>query len=391
MRDIVASIIGFGPESTPTDTVMFVLILLLAAVTYYAARVVLWGLAVVVEKTPTKWDDDLLTSKFMKAVSQLAPAITAAALLPTLFPEGGSAIRWIRILTLFYVLWASIRIVLIFIDNIYNALSAREEYRLYAVKGIFQTIKLVFIAVGVIIGLSILLGKSPIVILTAMGASAAILMLVFKDTIMGLVAGVQLSVNHMLHRGDWIISKAHNANGEVEEVSLTTVKVRNWDNTITTIPPYSLISNSFQNCQPMRQSGGRRVARSIYVDVNSVRFLTLEQLGRLVELRLVDRGRMERACGEVNLRLLRDYLERYLYNHPGVNRRMLCMVRQMDPTPSGLPLQLYFFSKEIEWKKFEHLQADIFDHVYAVIQEFGLKVFQTPSGLDISQAVPDIS
>lgn len=388
---MIASMLDVAPQSSVADGILFVTIILLAVVTYYVARALLVIVAYLVEKTPTKWDDDLITTKLLKGISQLAPAITIALLLPSLFPAEGVAIQWIRILTQFYVLWASVRIVLIFTDNFYNALASREAYHLYAVKGIFQTVKLLFMGIGVIIGLSLLLGKSPIMILTAMGASAAILMLVFKDTIMGLVAGVQLSVNHMLHRGDWIISSAHHANGEVEEVSLTAVKVRNWDKTVTTIPPYSLISNSFQNCQPMRQSGGRRVARSIYVDANSVCFLSASRLEELATAGFIPEQSVGASERHVNLHLLRRYLEYYLSNHPSVRDDMLCMVRQMDPTPSGLPLQLYFFSNVVEWKEYEHIQADIFDHVYAVIREFGLRIFQSPAGSDITRAAQDIS
>lgn len=383
LRSITAGILHSPLYGFHTDGVLLLLVGILAVATYYIARAVLKVVMTVVEKTPTQWDDDLFTLRLMKGVSQLAPAITLAALLPSLFPVEGTTIKWIRILTLFYVLWTSVRILLIFTGNVYTALAMREEYKLYAVKGIFQTFKLVFIFIGIIIALSMLIGKSPIAILTAMGASAAILMLVFKDTIMGLVAGIQLSVNHMLHRGDWIISSSHKANGEVEEVSLTAVKVRNWDNTVTTIPPYHLISSGFQNCEPMRISGGRRVARAIYIDVNTVRFLTQTQLARLTEQNFISADMISQAEHEVNLRLLRSYLERYLDNHPGVNHEMLCMIRELDPTPNGLPLQLYFFSADVDWKKFETLQAEIFDHVYAVINKFSLRVFQTPAGTDI--------
>ena len=263
-------------------------------------------------------------------------------------------------------------------------MSHRKRTQPYAVKGIFQMLKLVMIGIGIIIGISILIGKEPIAILTALGASAAILMLVFKDTILGLVASVQLTANKMLHKGDWIVAEKHGANGEVEDVSLTTVKVRNWDNSISTIPPYALISDSFRNYQPMRRSGGRRVERSIYIDAESIRFCTEAELLELDRRGWLENIPVDRAARQVNLTLLRRYLEKYIARHKDVNPDMLHMVRQMQPTPSGLPLQLYFFTHRTGWKDFEHVQADIFDHVYAVIQEFGLRIFQTPSGTDIA-------
>lgn len=255
--------------------------------------------------------------------------------------------------------------------------------QLYAVKGIFQMLKLLVVGVGVIIAVSLMIGKEPGVILTALGASAAVLMLVFKDTILGLVASVQLTANKMLRKGDWIVADKYGANGEVEDVSLTTVKVRNWDNSISTIPPYALVSESFRNYQPMRIAGGRRVDRSLYIDMSSVRFCNEDELRELESRGWLEGVPLDRAARQVNLTLFRRYLEKYISLNKDVNQTMLHMVRQMDPTQSGLPLQLYFFVKKTGWKDFEHIQADIFDHVYAVIGVFGLRVFQTPTGTDI--------
>lgn len=244
-------------------------------------------------------------------------------------------------------------------------------------------VKLIVIGLGVIIGISILIGRSPVAIITALGASAAILMLVFKDTILGLVASVQLTANNMLHRGDWIVAEKHGANGEVVDVSLTTVKVRNWDNTITTVPPYSLVSESFKNYEPMRVSGGRRVDRAIYIDVNTVRFCTREELSALADEGWLDGLDINMAARTVNMGLLRNYLEHYLVTCDLVNSELTHMVRQLDPTPSGLPLQLYFFTHTTQWEAYEKAQGDIFDHVYAIIGRFGLRIFQTPAGNDL--------
>ena len=196
-------------------------------------------------------------------------------------------------------------------------------------------------------------------------------------------ASVQLTANNMLHRGDWIEAEKHGANGEVLDVSLTTVKVRNWDNSVTTVPPYSLISESFRNYEPMRVSGGRRVDRSVYIDINSVRFCTADELRELSEEGWLDGIGIEDARREVNLRLLRRYLEHYLSTNPLVNTEMLHMVRQLDPTQSGVPLQLYFFTRTTEWHEYENAQGDIFDHVYAIVSRFGLRIYQTPAGADL--------
>lgn len=359
-------------------------IFLSAVAAYYICKCLLYLLGIAIEKSPTKWDDDLIDHRLMRAVSQLAPALTVNWLLPAFFRASEvSYVHWISVLTSFYILWAAVRIIVIFIENLFKAMSRRKRTRAYAVKGIFQMLKLIAIGLGIIIGISILIGKEPVAILTALGASAAILMLVFKDTILGLVASVQLTANKMLHKGDWIVAEKHGANGEVEDVSLTTVKVRNWDNSVSTIPPYALVSDSFRNYKPMQQSGGRRVERSIYIDVNSVRFCTETELTGLKERGWLEGMTVGHAGRQINLTLLRRYLEKFIEEHPEVNKEMIHMVRQMEPTQSGLPLQLYFFIRRTAWKEFEHIQADIFDHVYAVITEFGLRAFQTPAGTDI--------
>lgn len=300
-------------------------------------------------------------------------------------------VHWIKLLTSFYILWAVIHAVVIFVDNLYIAMSKRKQFRPYAVKGIFQMMKLLVIGLGIIGAISMLLGKQPGTILAAFGASAAVLMLVFKDTIMGFVASVQLTANKMLHRGDWVEVRKHGANGEVVDITLTTVKIRNWDNSVTTIPPYVLVSDSFQNYQPMRKSGGRRVDRSIYIDFSSVGFCDEECVGRLRSRGWLEAGDLASAEGEVNLTLFRRYLERYLERHPDVRHDMLTMVRQMAPTQSGLPLQLYFFTRHTAWRDFEHVQSDIFDHVYAAIGEFGLRIYQTPRGMTSSGSATILS
>lgn len=385
LRHWLVLLVGDGFSTSVLNLMFLGMILVLAVIGYYVVR----GLLVIIERivlrTPTDWDDDLITSRLLDSISQLAPALIVSWLLPGAFDNDAQLFRWLTLLTRLYVLVMTIRIFTIFINNLYQAVASRPATTMFAVKGIFQMLKLLVIGIGVIIGLSMLIGKTPLAILTALGASAAVMMLVFKDTILGFVASIQLSANKMLEKGDWIIADRHSANGTVEEVSLTTVKVRNWDNTVTTVPPYSLVTESFINCQPMQASGGRRVARSIYIDVNTVRHLSPDEISHLASLGYVsdeDMAGVDADGRDVNLKLLRRYLVRFLENHPQLNHSMTTMVRQLDPTPSGLPLQLYFFTSTVEWVQYEMIQSDVFDHIYAVINEFGLSIFQTPAGRD---------
>lgn len=365
------------------DGLLMVVIAIVAVAVYYLAKGVLYFVEILVEKTPTTWDDDLITYRLMRAVAQLAPAIAVNHLLPTLFVESPVTHHWANVFTGFYILWAVIHLLVVFTSNLYTAFSHRSKLRKYAVKGVFQMVKLILIGVGVVIGASILVGKSPTAILTAIGASAAVLMLVFKDTIMGLVASVQLTANNMLRRGDWIVADSHGINGEVEDVSLTTIKVRNWDNSISTIPPYSLVSDSFRNYQAMRDLGGRRVDRSILVDVNSIRFLSPEEMELLRQKGCLEGIAAEKIEHAINVQLLRYALEHFLTHDTRVNHKMLTMVRQMAPTATGLPLQLYFFTRCTGWKDYEHTLSDIMDHVYALTREFGITMFQSPAGTDL--------
>ncbi len=384
--DFLASNISGGGSDFIIVGLLLVITLLSAVLCYYITKYFLRALEKLILKSPTEWDDDLINMRFLKAVSQLAPAICVRWMLPGFFSAHPSAFRWLSTLTSLYIVAAIVIIIAIFIGNLYNAMSRRERTRPYAVKGIFQMLKLIVICLGAIVGLSIVIERSPIVIFTALGASAAVLMLVFKDTILGLVASIQLTANKMVHRGDWIINDKHGINGEVLDVSLTTVKIKNWDNSVSTIPPYNLVSESFRNYQPMREDGGRRIDRSIYLDLNSIRFLSSEELDTLHKEGWLEGIDPAAASRTVNSGLLRRYLEHYISTHPLVNKDMIYMVRQLEPTRTGLPLQLYFFTSITEWKAFENLQSDIFDHVYAIVRRFGLSMFQSPAGTDLERA-----
>ncbi|QHA86390.1 mechanosensitive ion channel family protein [Serratia rhizosphaerae] len=277
-------------------------------------------------------------------------------------------------------------------------------------RGIFQSVKLIAaVLIGIMI-VSLLMGKSPLLLLSGLGAMTAVLMLVFKDPILGLVAGIQLSANDMLKIGDWLEMPKYGADGAVTDIGLTTVKVRNWDNTVTTIPTYALISDSFKNWRSMSESGGRRIKRSINIDTTSVHFLSeqeeqrlnrnpllqhylnnkTEELQQYNQQAQVDLSSPLNGRRLTNLGTLRAYLEAYLRAHPHIHQHMTLMVRQLSPTPEGLPLEIYAFTNTTVWAQYESIQSDIFDHIYAVIEEFDLRIHQTPTGNDMRGLLKDI-
>ena len=336
----------------------------------------------IVRSTRSSWDDILLSDALLRDFSRLVPPLLLAVLLPLAFAGvQHTTLSLLLRVNAVYLVAVMAKLLCSFLSSLYELSNRQNRLKNQPLKGVYQMLKIVVICVAVIIVVSILIDKNPTTVLTALGASAAVLMLVFKDTIMGLVAGVQLSANDMLRPGDWITMPKYGADGDVIEVTLTTVKVQNWDKTITTVPPYALVSDSFQNWRGMRDSGGRRVKRSIYIDMRSISFCTADQMSEFEQ-----RGWLEGVEREdqfvVNLHVFRNYLERYLRQHHRVNQDMIIMVRQLQPTAQGLPLELYFFSDGTDWIPYEHLQSEIFEHVFAVLPIFGLRVFQSPMGVD---------
>ena len=367
--------------------VLFFTVFVVFISTHLFRRVVIPVVRKLTRKTQTLWDDAIFNDKVLNSVCELVPPVMLMLFLPHVFSEDSSLKIFVSRLCSVYVTIIAVKLVCAVLSSLYTLSSEHEKLKNRALQGVFQMLKLIVICVGVIIVISELADKDPMNIIAGFGASAAILMLVFKDTIMGLVAGVQLSVNDMLRPGDWITLPKFGADGEVIEVTLTTVKVQNWDKTITTIPPYLLVSDSFQNWRGMWDYGGRRVKRSVYIDMHSVAFCTKEQLAQFEANGWLDS--LEHQGGDVvNLSVFRNYLEDYLRKHPKVNSNMMIMVRQLQPTPQGLPLELYFFSDGTNWVFYEHLQADIFEHLFAVLPRFGLRVFQSPAGTDFSVARP---
>lgn len=341
----------------------------------------------ITKSTKSNWDDILFNENVLSDLCRIATPIIMLVALPQLFDKAGEIYFWSEKVINIYIVASLIRLAFSVTNAFYRLSDEKTGHRSSAVKGIFQMFKIVAVCVGGIIIASIAIDKNPANILTGLGAMAAVLMLVFKDPILGLVAGIQLTANDMLRPGDWIALPKHDADGEVIEVTLTTVKVQNWDKTITTIPPYVLVSESFQNWRGMYDSGGRRVKRSIYIDMNSITFCTPEQIERFTRKGWME-GMENSEEKVVNLTVLRNYLDIYLRNNKRVNGQMTLMVRQLQPTAQGLPLELYFFSADTAWVAYEHLQADVFEHLIAMLPEFGIKAFQAPAGYDLNNFLP---
>ena len=377
--------LGVQPESMGTvhRIVAVAGILLLAYVAHWLCRkVVVTTVKKLTSKTQNKWDDYLFNDRVLNDFCHMVPPIVITALIPFAFPNEPMTLAFVLKICWIYITIVVVRLICTFLTSLYTISSEHEKLKERSMKGFYQMMKLIVICVGTIIIISTLIDKDPVKILTGLGASAAILTLVFKDTIMGLVAGVQLTANDMLRPGDWITMPKYGADGSVLEVTLTTVKVQNWDKTISTIPPYALVNDSFQNWRGMRESGGRRVKRSINIDMHTVRFCTPEELETFRKEEWMQ-GFEATGKEEVNLYVFRHYLEHYLRTHPKVNQNLALMIRQLQPTAEGMPIELYFFSDGTEWIPYERLQAEVFDHLLATVHQFGLKVFQSPTGLDL--------
>lgn len=385
-NSLISLLEGLGLDKSSIGPMYWIIvilgiILLLLGSNFICQRIIIPIVNMVTKKTSTTWDEILLNKKTLKSTCNLIVAIIITALLPIIVDKNTalyiivSKAIWVYIILLFIMVICSL------LSSLYIISSSAEKTRNHTLQGVFQMLKIATIFIGIIIIASIVIDKDPMKLLAGLGASAAVLMLVFKDSIMGLVAGVQLSANDMLRPGDWITMPKYDADGFVIDVTLTTVKVRNWDNTISTIPPYALVSDSFQNWRGMWDSGGRRIKRSIFIDMNSISFCSDDKRKELIEKGYLGSDKDEKI---VNLTAFREWLEEWLRNHPSVNKNMIIMVRQLQPTPQGLPLELYFFFDGTNWVPYEHLQSEIFEYVFAVLPEFGLKGFQAPAGSDFS-------
>lgn len=384
--------------------VILLVIALFAFITDIVVRKILVGIVFnIVKKTKNKWDDLFLDKKLLNDLALFAPAVLVYALLPLAFQQEPDILFWSRKFILVFMSILLIITINTSIGIVQKIAEVSQRLKGKTLNGFFQILKIIVGFTGTIIIVSIIIDKSPTTLFAGLGASAAVLMLVFKDTIVGFVSGILLSSNKMLRVGDWITCKKHNVNGVVIEISLNTVKIRNFDNTIITMPPYSLVSDSFQNWRNMQENGARRIMRSINIDMHSIKFCTKEMIEKYRKISLIkdyidsqekqlyeynlqngiDDSVMVNGMRLTNIGVFRAYLQRYIENQPTIDKNQIYMIRQMEPTENGLPIQIYFFTTKFQWVAYEGVMADVFDHIIAVIPEFDLNVFQNLTSKDI--------
>jgi miniconductance mechanosensitive channel len=390
--------------------VTIIAIIILATILHWITKKILVKVIHrMVEKTETEWDDYLMKRKVFQSLSHLTSAMVFYY--TSNFSEIPEVTSFLSTLTNIYFVIIFVKV----FSGVLNASNDIYQTTPYAanrsIKGYVQLLMIFIYFIAILFIIAFIFKKSPLVLLTGLSAIAAVLLLVFKDTILGLVASIQLSANKMLKPGDWIEMPKHNANGTVIDISLNTVKVQNGDRTITTIPTYSLVTDSFQNWSGMEESDGRRIKRSINIDMKSVMFCDQQMLDKFQKFRLINRyvtekqneiSEYNKSLGieddlipngrrQTNLGVFRKYLEEYLANNPNINTDMTFIVRHLQPSETGIPIEIYVFSKNKDLKNYESNQADIFDHILAVIPEFGLRVFQAPSGHDIQDLSEKLS
>ncbi len=386
-----------------TRSVAVVVMLLLATMAdFIAKRFILSALTQIIARSKTNWDDALLRQRTLNRLAHMAPALVIYILTPIALEGLDFAIALIKGALHIYMLV----MLMLVLDSLLNTFEVIYQgfrvAREIPIKGFIQVLKLVLYFLTVIFIISILLDKTPVYLLSGIGALAAVMMLIFRDALLGFVAGIQLAANKMVAVGDWIEMPGYGADGDVLEVALTTVKVQNWDKTITTIPTYALISESFKNWRGMSESGGRRIKRSLNIDISTIKFCDEEMLERFSKIQYisqyiektrketqefnqlakVDNASLVNGRRMTNIGTFRAYVKAYLQNHPDIRQDMTFLVRQLPPTENGLPIEIYVFCRDTVWANYEAIQADIFDHILAVVPEFDLRVYQNPTGAD---------
>jgi len=386
--------------------------ILLSYLSYIIARKLIVSiLTTIIKRSKTKIDDIFLERKVFNRLSHFAPALVIFFLAPLVFEDYPALIKFFRNGAYLYMIIIGSLVADSFINAMHEIYVSLPISKHRSIKGYVQVVKIAVYFIAIILIISTIFGESPKGLLTALGTAAAVLILVFKDTILGFIASIQLSANKMVKPGDWISMPAHNADGTVIEISLNTIKVQNWDKTITTVPTYALVSESFYNWKGMEESGGRRIKRSVIIDMKSIKFCTPEMIKKFKKIQIlrdiiekkekeldeynkkyeIDNSVLVNGRRMTNIGVFRAYIRAYLHNHPKINNEMTSMVRQLQPTDKGLPLQIYVFSNDKRWVEYEKIQSDIFDHILAVAPEFDLRVFQNPSGYDVVRLLDSLS
>lgn len=393
-------LLHIGLSSDTTDALnRWVILLIIILFALFIDAIIRIGvfrlLQQIVRRTKATWDDYVFDKKVVKNLCNFVTPTIIYILLPIAFSTTDGSNDDMHILlnrgVEVYMVISFVRFVNILLRVLFDIAEQQPAWQGKPIKGLMQTGQGIIIGIGTILIISILIDKSPTLLLTGLGASAAVLMLIFKDSILGLVAGVQLSANNMLKVGDWISIPQRGVDGEVEEVTLTTIKVRGWDKTLQMLPPYILISESFSNWQAMRSSGGRRIKRSLNIDMTSIQFADQIFIDKICENSVarafIQQISFKSAEGEVltNLDLFMRSINHYLTHHPRVNSNMTLMVRQLQPSEWGLPIEIYCFSANVNWIPYENLQTEIISYVVALAPLFNLKIYQAPSSLDLKR------
>lgn len=396
MNPILASYLNLAINIT-------VLVLLVLLINYITRRFVIEAFKSFTNKTKTTFDDFLIKTNFPKYVGQILPLLLINSTIPYILINHQFTLSVVKLIIKVYVIVLVVWILRSLLRTTKNYLKTRDEYRDKPIDSYIQVIIIFVWVIGVMYIIAVLTGRSVIEFAISLGAASAILLLIFKDTILGFVASIQVSVNDIVRIGDWITFSKYGADGTVTEINLATVRVQNWDNTYTTIPTYSLIADSFQNWRGMQESPGRRIKRSIYIKQNSVRFVTGGDLAKFKKISLIapfldhrqkeidkynlnnniDKSLLINGRNQTNLGIFRKYADAYLNEHSAIHKDMYIIVRHQAPTAQGIPLEILCFSRDKRWQNFEYISADIFDHLIAAISYFDLKLFESPSGDDI--------
>ncbi len=375
-------LIGWGVDPKIANTfdeaiIAILMICIAVGLDYLCQGILVGGMRKYTKHSPHVWNTLLMKRRVFHNLIHTIPGILVYTLLPAAFVHGKELLLISQKICAVYIILSlllAINGVLLMILDVY---SEKAKAKNHPMKGFIQVLQVILFFVGGIIAIAILINKSPASLFAGLGASAAVLMLVFKDSILGFVAGIQLSANDMVRLGDWVTIPSSNANGIVQEITLNTVKIKNFDNTISTVPPYSLINNSFQNWRGMVESGGRRVMKNITLDLTTLKFCTPEMLDNFrKEIPLLADYQPEEGVIPTNSQVYRVYIERYLCSLPVVNQDLDMIISQKEATEYGVPIQVYFFSRNKIWKEYERIQSDIFDHLLAMVPKFELKVYQ---------------
>jgi miniconductance mechanosensitive channel len=396
-----------GAEALATLMVAALVALVGVVAHVIARRILLRLVRAAARRTTTTWDDIFVEVRLFSRLSQVVPAVIFYVATPVVLAAYPSVAAVASAAVSVYIAFVGLTVFDALLnggERIYQSFAVSKRFE---IRTVVQITKVVVYFIGGVAILATLLGKSPVVFFSGLGAFTAVLLLIFKDTILGFIAGIQLAANNMVRKGDWIEMPGHSADGTVLDVSLTTVKVQNWDKTITTIPTYALVAEPFKNWRGMEESEGRRIKRAVYLDVTSVKFCDGEMIERFKKIQSIS-GYIERKLEEVsaynrernadeslrvngrhltNVGTFRAYLEHYLRGHPMVHPDMTFLVRQLAPTEHGLPIEMYLFSTDQDWANYESIQADIFDHILAVLPLFDLRPFQAPTGSDLRALV----